>query len=226
VKRTSLSSVLLFLTLAWAGPSAAQDETIRTVTPLLGFYVPMNDLVSNQAVPSPGPIDPEAISIKQESGLLWGVRGSQTLSSSVWVEVEFQYASSELEITATRREPLPEPVMTGGGHVFTLGANVLWEFYRAPFTPFGLHVLGGLALVNRGGKFFDEGGFFFDDLGGGTNVAAIVGLGFRYGLSRRLGIRFDIRDYVSSYKQSLPSGDLDSQLENDIWATGGVEITL
>jgi hypothetical protein len=224
--RTILSSAVLLLTLAWAGPSAAQEETITSVTPLVGLYLPMNDLVSNQAVPTPGPIDPETISITQKSGFVLGVRGSRTLSSSVWLEVEFQYATSDVEITALRREPLPEPTMKGGGRVLTLGGNVLWEFYRAPFTPFGIHVLGGLAVVNRGGVFFDEDGFFFDELDGGTNVAAIVGLGFRYGFSRRLGIRFDVRDYVSTYKQTLPGGDLDSELQNDVWITGGLEITL
>ncbi|MGD2153281.1 MAG: hypothetical protein PVG79_08425 [Gemmatimonadales bacterium] len=224
--RTVLSSVVLLPILAWAGPSAAQEETIISVTPLWGFYIPMNDLVESQAVPNPGPIDPETISIMQESGFVWGLRGSRTLSASVWVEVEFQYATSDLKITATRREPLPEPTMTGGGRVITLAGNVLWEFYRAPFTPFGIHLLGGLALVNRGGEFFDEGGFFFDELDGGTNVAAVAGLGFRYGFSRRLGIRVDVRDYISWYKQSLAGGDLDAELQNDIWVTGGLEITL
>jgi len=224
--RTILGSVALLLTLAWAGPAAAQEETITSVTPLLGFYIPMNDLVESQAVPNPGPIDPETITITQEGGLVWGLRGSRTLSASVWLEVEIQYATSDVKITATRREPLPEPTMTGNGRVLTLAGNVLWEFYRAPFTPFGIHLLGGLALVNRGGEFFDEGGFFFDELDGGTSVAAIVGLGFRYGFSRRLGVRVDARDYISSYKQSLAGGDLDAELQNDIWITGGLEITL
>ena len=213
--RTILGSSVLLLILAWAGPAAAQEETFTTLTPFVGFYFPTSDLVNNQAVPNPGPIDPEAISITQQSGFALGLRASRTLSSRVWLEVEFQYAISDVEITGTRREPLPEPTMTGGGHGLTLGANLLWEAYRAPFTPFAIHFLGGLAVVNRGGEFFDEGGFFFDELDGGTNVAAILGLGFRYGFSQRLGIRVDVRDYISSYSQSLPSGDLDAELQND-----------
>jgi hypothetical protein len=81
--------------------------------------------------------------------------------------------------------------------------------------------------VNRGGEFFDEGGFFFDEgLDGGTTIAAIAGLGARYGFSGRLGIRLDVRDYISSYSQSVPGGDFDAVLQNDIWITGGIEITL
>ncbi len=81
--------------------------------------------------------------------------------------------------------------------------------------------------MNRGGEFFDEGGFFFDEgLDGGTTIAAIAGLGARYGFSGRLGIRLDVRDYISSYSQSVPGGDFDAVLQNDIWITGGIEITL
>ncbi len=224
--RTTLSSAVLLLILAWAAPSEAQEETITTVTPFVGFFLPMGELVNNQPVPNPGPIDPQTISIAQQSGFVLGVRGSRTLSSSVWLEVELQYAISDVEMTGTRREPLPDPTMTGAGYILTLGANLLWEAYRAPFTPFGIHVSGGLAVVNRGGEFFDGGGLFREELDGGTNVAAIVGLGFRYSFSRRLGIRLDVRDYVSSYKQTLPGGELDSELQNDIWTTGGLEITL
>jgi hypothetical protein len=147
------------------------------------------------------------------------------LSTGVWLEVEFQYARSDVEATGTRREPLPEPTQTGSGRVLTLGANVLWEFYRAPFTPLGIHLLGGVAGVKRSGEFFDEGVFNLE-FDGGTHVALIAGLGFRYGFSRRLGIRVDVRDYISRYTQSLASGDLEAELQNDIWITGGIELTI
>jgi hypothetical protein len=225
VIRTSLRGAFLLI-LAGAGPATAQDETMYTVTPFVGIFLPAADLVSDQVVPNPGPLDPERISMGHQAGLVLGVRGSISLGSRTWLEIEFQYASSDVKITATRREPLPEPTKTGGAHVLTLGADVFWELFRAPFTPFAIHLLGGLASVNRGGEFFDQGGRFFSALDGGTSVAAILGLGFRYGFSPRLGIRVDVRDYISSYTQSLPGGKLDSQLQNDIWITGGLELTL
>jgi hypothetical protein len=224
--RTTLLSVALLL-VAWPSSSAAQDEKLTTITPFAGFYLPTSDLVNNQAVLNPGPIDPDGVSITQQSGFAFGVRVSRTLTGSVWLEGEVQYAISDVKIVASRREPLPEPEWTGGARVLTLGANVLWEIYRAPFTPFGIHLMGGLAAVNRGGEFFDEGGFFFSEkLDGGTTVAAIAGIGARYGFSGRFGIRLDVRDYISSYSQSVPGGDFEAELQNDIWITGGVEITL
>jgi hypothetical protein len=225
--RTTLISAALVL-LAWPGSSAAQDEKLTTITPFVGFYLPTSDLVNNQDVPNPGPIDPDGVSITQQNGFAFGVRVSRTLSGSLWLEAELQYAISDVEIVARRREPLPYPTRTGGGQVITLGANILWEIYRAPFTPFGIHLMGGLAAVNRGGEFFDEGaGEIWDEsLDAGTTIAGIAGLGARYGLSGRFGIRLDVRDYISSYSQSVPSGDFDSELQNDIWITGGIEITL
>ncbi|UCC81653.1 MAG: hypothetical protein JSW46_11610 [Gemmatimonadota bacterium] len=226
--RTTLISAALLMLLAWPGSSAAQDERLTTITPFVGFYLPTSDLVNNQDLPGlPGPIDPDAVSITQQSGFAFGLRASRTLSGSLWLEAEFQYAISDVKITATRREPLPQDNWTGGGQVITLGANILWEIYRAPFTPFGIHLIGGLAAVNRGGEFFDEKGYFFDEpLEGGTTIGVIAGLGARYGFSGRFGIRLDVRDYISSYSQSVPSGDFDSELQNDIWITGGIEVTL
>jgi hypothetical protein len=225
--RTILISAALLALLAWPGSSAAQDERLTTITPFAGFYLASSDLVNNQAVPNPGPIDPDAISITQQSGFAFGLRVSRTLTGSVWLEGEVQYAISDVKIAASRREPLPEPEWTGAGRVLTLGANVLWEIYRAPFTPFGIHLIGGLAAVNRGGEFFDEGGFFFSEkLDGGTTIAAIAGIGARYGFSGLFGVRLDVRDYISSYSQSVPGGDFDAELQNDIWITGGIELTL
>lgn len=225
--RTTLISATLLVFLAWPGSSAAQDEKLTTITPFAAFYLPTSDLVNNQEVPNPGPIDPDRVTITQQSGIAFGLRVSRTLSGSLWLEAEFQYAISDVKITATRREPLPQPTWTGGGRVMTLGANVLWEVYRAPFTPFGIHLLGGLAAVNRGGEFFDEGGFFFSEgLDGGTTIGAIAGLGARYGFTGMFGVRVEVRDYISSYSQSVPGGDFDAVLQNDLWITGGVEITL
>lgn len=225
--RTTLISAALLVLLAWPGSSAAQDEKLTTITPFLGFYLPTSDLVNNQPVPNPGPIDPDRVTITQQGGIAFGLRASRTLSGGLWLEAEVQYAISDVKIVATRREPLPQDTWTGGGRVLTLGANIHYEIYRAPFTPFGIHLIGGLAVVNRGGEFFDEGGFFFDgSLDGGTTIGAIAGLGARYGFTGRFGIRLDVRDYISSYSQSVPGGDFDAVLQNDLWISGGIEITL
>jgi hypothetical protein len=189
-------------------------------------YLPTADLVSNQLVPDPGPLQPETITMGQETSVALGLRASRTLSSKVWVEAELLFAPSTITIVGTRQEPADRPTQTKDARVIAFGANILYELFRAPFTPFAIHALGGLALVNRGGEFFDEGGGLFPAIEGGTDVAAILGLGARYGFSPKLGLRLDIRDYISSYAQKMPGGTLDSELQNDIWITLGLEITL
>jgi hypothetical protein len=228
--RANVRSTALLLVIAAAGPALAQEQTTYAVTPFIGLYLPTADLVGNQTVPEAGLLDPETMSMSQETALAFGLRASRSLSSKLWVELEFQYAASAIQRTATRREPLPEPTITLDARVFTLGANVLWEVFRAPFTPFAFHLLGGLALVSRGGEFFDEsadlGGELFEGLDGGTDIALIVGGGLRYGLSPHLGVRIDVRDYASFYAQPLGGADFESELQNDLWVTGGIELTL
>lgn len=229
--RANVRSTALLLVIAAASPALAQEQTTYALTPLIGLYLPTADLVGNQTVPARDDrFDPETMSVGQETALAFGLRASRSLSSKLWVELEFQYAASAIQRTATRREPLPEPTITLDARVFTLGANVLWEVFRAPFTPVAVHLLGGLALVSRGGEFFDEradlGGELFQGLDGGTDIALIVGSGLRYGLSPHLGVRIDVRDYVSFYAQSLRGADFESELQNDLWVTGGIELTL
>ena len=228
--RANVRSTALLLVIAAAGPALAQEQTTYAVTPFIGLYLPTADLVGNQAVPEAGLLDPETMSMTQETALAFGLRASRSLSSKLWVELEFQYAASAIQRTATRREPLPEPTVALDARVFTLGANVLWEVFRAPFTPVAVHLLGGLALVSRGGEFFDEradlGGELFEGLDGGMDIALIVGSGLRYGLSPHLGVRIDVRDYASFYAQSLRGADFESELQNELWVTGGIELTL
>ena len=209
-----------------ASPALGQEAGTFTLTPYIGIYLPAANLVNNQAVPNPGPLDPETFTMGHKTGFALGVRGSRSVSSKLWLELELQYASSAIEATATRREPLPEPTQTLDAHVITVGLNVLYELFRAPFTPFAIHLLGGLGVTFHGGEFFDNGGGFFDSLEGGSDLGLILGTGLRYELSPKLGLRFDIRDYLYRYAQSLPQGQFDSETQNDLWITGGVEIRL
>ncbi|KPK81419.1 MAG: hypothetical protein AMS25_06555 [Gemmatimonas sp. SM23_52] len=228
--RTKLEKTALLLILVLARPAAAQEQAAITVMPFVGLYLPTADLVSDQIVPEPAPLQIETINMEQRTGLALGLRAGRSLSNRVYVELEILYASSEIKLSGTRREPADQPTSTLSARVLGLGANALLEVFRAPFTPFAIHLLGGLGLVSRGGEFFNEGGgvgdAFFGSLDGGTALALILGTGFRYGLSPKTSIRLDLRDYISSYAQSLPGGQLDAELQNDFWVSGGVELTL
>ncbi len=215
-----------FVALGMASPAPCQEAGSLTLTPYIGIYLPAADLVNNQLVPNPGPLDPETFTMGHETGPAFGLRASRSLSSKLWLELEVQYASSSVKATATRREPLPEPSQELDAHVFTIGANVLYELFRAPFTPFAIHLLGGLGMTFHGGEFFDQGGGFFEGLDGGSDIGLILGAGLRYELSPKLGLRFDIRDYLYSYAQPLPDEQFDAETQNDLWITGGLEIRL
>lgn len=221
--RASFSASLLLLSLIAAQPALAQEQSRYTIAGVFGLFLPTADLVTDQLVPAPGPLEPDRVTIDQVAGPVLGARLSRTLSSTLQLEAELLYAFSQGEARGPRREPQDEVGDTLPAHVVVVGADVLFEVFRAPFTPFAIHLLGGLGLVIRGGEFFDEGGGVFETLEGGTDVALILGTGFRYGLSPRLGLRLDVRDYLSSYQQELPGGEADSQLQNDLWIVGALE---
>ena len=213
------------LVLALATPASAQEEgPVYTITPAIGFYIPTADLVSNQNVEHPLTGQQATVSFGQKAALVFGLRGSRTLSPKVALEVELQYTSSSIEVTGFRTGIGPIEPTTYDARVITLGVDALWEIFRSPFTPLAAHLLGGLALTNRGGDFFDQGGGFSEQLSGGMDIGLIVGAGLRYGLSPRFGLRLEIRDYISSYRQSLEGQELDAQLQNDLFVTLGLDV--
>ncbi|NIR45598.1 MAG: outer membrane beta-barrel protein [Gemmatimonadetes bacterium] len=220
--------ILVALLLAVGGRPVLAQGTPFSLTPYAGVYFPAADLVGNQPVPNPGPLDPETFTIRQNSGFIFGLRASRGLTEKLWIEAEAQYAFSDADAAATRREPFPQgPEQTLDAYVIAVGANVLWEAFRAPFTPFAIHLLGGVGLVTRGGEFYDEGGTYFSEsLDGGTDLGLILGLGLRYELSPRLGIRADVRDYLYSHTGSVSNGEFEAETQNDIWITGGLEFRL
>jgi hypothetical protein len=80
------------------------------------------------------------------------------------------------------------------------------------------YVSGGIGIVSRSGDFFEGA----DDT---SDIAGVVGVGLRYGLGPGWRIRFDVRDYISSFvnKELDELLDTGSKLQNDIMLTAGVE---
>ncbi len=72
--------------------------------------------------------------------------------------------------------------------------------------------------MSRGGEYLEN------NIEGTTDVAGAVGAGLRFGLGPLAHVRFDIRDYISSFKPTNRAGEeLDAKLQNDIIATLGLE---
>ena len=227
--RRSQISFLHACVLLAGGPTLAlgQTDSPFALTPVIGLYLPAGDLVSHQDVPNPSAGEPTRIlSMSQKTGWTLGVRGLGELSEEWSLEVEFLYTRSEIE-AAGFVPPDGFPRISLQTRVFTLSAIGLYQIFAAPFTPLSIHLAGGLGVINRDGEFYDEGaGLFEESLDGGTDVTFVLGGGIRYGLSSRLSLRLDLRDYISSYRQELPGGDLDSEGQNDILVTAGLEIGL
>jgi hypothetical protein len=126
-----------------------------------------------------------------------------------------------------------KPGIAGGGRLtvrmsrFALEAeagyvasNLLYDLYRAPFSPLSIYLLGGGGLVARSGDFFDA-------LEGTTDLAGTLGLGLRFGLAPALFLRFDLRDYISSWAPRAPDGfQFAAQLQNQLTGTIAVEFSL
>ncbi len=215
-------ALLVLWLIAAAHPGIARSQSTYIVGPWAGSYLPTTDLLSGQNLEQPESGLPATISFGQEAGFAWGIRGGRTLTSRLALEGEFFYSRSNVALTGVR-PGIDQISSTRDASVAALSANVLFEIFRAPFTPFAIHVLGGVGVVSRSGQFFDDGGGFLGELDSGIDPALVVGGGFRYGLSPMIGLRLDVRDYISSYGLSLEGQELDSQLQNDILISGGVE---
>ena len=179
-----------------------------------GGFLPTNDLFNSVRL-RPDTSSLIIFNLGLEPGLLVGGRLTVRLSR-LSLEAEAGYAFSSLDI--------PSVIVDAGANndatVFLGSVNALYDVIRAAFSPLSVYLSGGLGLVARGGEFFEP----YD---GTTSFSLAVGGGFRYGLSPAAFLRFDIRDYISSFAPRTQGGfQFDSKTQNDLIATLGLEISL
>ncbi|MGD2154432.1 MAG: hypothetical protein PVG79_14275 [Gemmatimonadales bacterium] len=152
--------------------------------------------------------------VGQEPGLVVGGRVT-VWRSRFAVEAEAGYAFSNVDIPAS----IVEAGLDNSASLFVGSLNVLYVIFQAPFSPLSIYVSGGGGLVSRSGDFFD----IFE---GTTDLAGTLGFGLRFGLGRATQLRFDVRDYISSFAPTRGEDDFDSRLQNDLIATIGLEFVL
>lgn len=173
-----------------------------------GGYLPVSDLFDQTRLGTL-PI----LNLGQEPAVLVGGRLTVWLSRLA-VEAEVAYALSKLDMPDLAKEYGVEDK----AGVFLGSLNVLYVFFQAPFSPLSLYVSGGAGLVSRGGDYLKN------NFEGTSDVAGAFGAGLRFGLGPLAHVRFDIRDYISSFKPTNRQGEeLDAKLQNDIVATLGLE---
>ncbi len=202
LRRVALSLALSGL---FAGPLSGQVQV--GLSGYAGGFLPIGDLFDE--VPLAGR---RIANLGQEPGLLVGGRVTFRISRLA-IDLEGGHAFSNID--------LPDTIVALGlddnGSVFLSSLNVTYTVFQAPFSPLSIHVAGGGGFVNRGGELLD----FF---AGTTDVAVTLGVGFRFGLGRLTHLRFDVRDYISSFAPTRRRDeDFGSQLQNDVIATIGLE---
>ena len=177
----------------------------------VGLSVFGGGFIPNGDVPLPGQAE---IDLSQDAGLIVGGRlNVQFLRLGIEAEAGYAFASVDPIVAEQRDFPDATTIFLGS-------VNLVFIIYQAPLSPLSIYVSAGGGLVNRGGDYFE----LFEDT---TNPAAAVGLGIRFGLGPMAKIRVDIRDYVSSFAPTTLGGiEKPSQLQNDLIATVGLEVSL
>ena len=178
----------------------------------LGGYLPANNLFESVRL---GDTDqPIILNLGHKPGIAGGGRLTVRLSRFA-LEAEAGYVVSDLDIPSAVADDVP-----GDASIFLGSLSVLYDLYRAPFSPLSIYLLGGGGLVARGGDFFDA-------LEGTTDLAGTLGVGLRFGLAPAVFLRFDLRDYISSWAPTAQDGfPFNSKLQNELIGTVAVEFSL
>ncbi len=204
IRRPMLTAALL---VSLAAPLQGQVQV--GLSTFAGGFLPVGELFDELRLA--GQI---IANVSQDPGA--GIGGRVTVWMSRFaIDVEAGYAFSNAD--------LPKAIIDLGldnsASVFVGSVNVLYVVFQAPFSPLRIYVSGGGGLVSRSGDFFD----IFE---GTTDVAGTLGIGLRFGLSRATQLRFDVRDYISSFAPTRRDEAFDSKLQNDLIATIGLEFVL
>jgi len=207
-----IQRVTLILALA-VGTAAPLDGQVRVgLSAFLGGYVPANNLFESVRL---GDTDqPIILNLGHKPGFVGGGRLTVRLSRFA-LEAEAGYALANLDIPSAIADEVP-----GDASIFLGSLGVLYDLYRAPFSPLSIYLVGGGGLVARSGDFFDA-------LEGTTDLAGTLGLGLRFGLAPAVFLRFDLRDYISSWAPRARDGfQFDSKLQSELIGTVAVEFSL
>lgn len=208
LQRVSRTLRRLALTAALLGAFALPTHGQVTVglSGFAGGFVPIGDLFDE--VRLAGRI---VSNVGQQPGFTLGGRVTVWMSRFA-VDAEAGYAFSKVDLP----QEIVDLGLDDGAGAFVGSLNVIYVLHEEPFSPLRIYVSGGGGIVSRSGAFFD----IFE---GTTDLAGTLGVGLRYGLSRVTQLRFDLRDYISSFAPTRGTEQFDSKLQNDVVVTIGLE---
>ncbi len=148
-------------------------------------------------------------------------------SSRIGLEAEAAYLGSDVEVSGfivAPGEPVQPIEETQNAGVFVGSVSLVWAIIRPPLEPLALYISGGVGFISRGGDFFDEA-FAREGFDDTADMAGVLGLGFKYGVSRGVWLRADIKDYISGFKEEKLGEEFGAQLQTDLLVTGGIELS-
>jgi hypothetical protein len=196
----------------------AQQPVTFTVSGFGGVLIPTADLYDE--------VFPDgAVNFSHKASFAIGGRFGIWATSRIGIEAEAMYLSSDVEVSGLiviPEQPVFQVDETRDATAFMGSISLLYALIRPPLEPLALFVSGGVGFVVRGGEFFDDAfeGRGFDDT---SDIAGVFGIGIRYGVARGVWLRADVKDYLSSFKEEQLQSD--SQLQNDILITAGIELS-
>ena len=218
--RPSIRTLVAVLALAPFATLAGQGKGRIELTPFLGMYLPVADLI-NLSDPSGSGL---TLVFSQKSAFSVGGRVGYGISDRAALEGAFGYTASDVKV-----EVGGFGSVALGGRVMQGSARVRYRL-NAPASPTGWHLIGGLAMISRGGEVWDSletGGV---RVGGLTDYGAVIGGGVALPIGKGLALRIDVEDYIHQAKFTLDAQgsqqDTESQLQNDLVLSVGLAIQL
>jgi hypothetical protein len=218
--RPRIRSLVAVLALAPCAALAGQAKGRIELTPFVGMYAPVADIIQLSDPSGSG----LTLTFSQKSAFTFGVRLGYGISDRAALEGAFGYTASDVKVEI------------GGFGSVALGGTVMQGSARvryrlnAPTSATGWHLIGGLAMISRGGEVWDSlqtGGLSVD---GRTDVGAVIGGGVTLPVGKKLALRIDVEDYIHQAKFTLNAQgtqqDTESQLQNDLVLSVGLAIQL
>lgn len=218
--RPTIRSLVAVLALAPLATAASQGKGRIELTPFLGMYAPVADII-NLTDPSGSGL---TLVFSQKSAFSFGGRLAYGISDRAAIEGAFGYTPSDVKV-----EVASFGSVALGGTVMQASARVRYRL-NAPASQTGWHLTGGLAMISRGGEIWDSletGGLRID---GRTDFGVVLGGGLALPVGKKLALRIDVEDYIHQAKFTLDAqgsqADTESQLQNDLVFSIGLAIRL
>ncbi len=215
-------AAVLTLLIALA-PSTLAAQAQFAVSAFGGVYLPTADLFEG-VVPTQ---DAGNISLKFSQSTSWTVGGRLAVwpSARIGIEAEAAYVPSSVQgdILGTVDGNVIPISGDVDANLFLGSINLMYALIRPPLEPLLIYISGGVGLVSRGGDFYDG-------LQDTSDIAGVAGLGLKYGVARALWLRVDLRDYISSFNETILSDAAltggGSKLQNDLLIVASIELFL